>query len=203
MENVKNIYSIYIIAFLTGFSFMGYEILGSRILAPYFGGSVYTWGAMISVFMFGLCVGYSLGGRLADKRGKPIDLFLIFFASVLMLLVISYISRIICIIALKIPVDTKYTALLVSTVLFFIPSVLWGMVLPYLVSLSKWSKFTIGRTVGRIYASSTGGSIFGVIIVSFYLVGYLGTGECIRIMCLTLFICILLVLPVKRAVGKL
>jgi hypothetical protein len=45
---------------------MSYEILGSRVLAPNFGSSVFVWGSLISVFLAGLSAGYYLGGRIAD-----------------------------------------------------------------------------------------------------------------------------------------
>ena len=50
---------------------MSLEILGSRVLAPAFGSSVYVWGGLISTFLMALAVGYGLGGRLADYRPDP------------------------------------------------------------------------------------------------------------------------------------
>ncbi len=35
---------------------MSLEMLGGRILAPYFGNSVYVWGSLIAVFMLALSV---------------------------------------------------------------------------------------------------------------------------------------------------
>ena len=61
----KNI--LYAIAFLMGFSLMSYEILGVRVLSPYYGSSIYVWGAIISIFLAGLAVGYEYGGKIADK----------------------------------------------------------------------------------------------------------------------------------------
>ena len=45
---------------------ISFEILGSRVLAPNFGSSVFVWGSLISVFLAGLSAGYYFGGRLAD-----------------------------------------------------------------------------------------------------------------------------------------
>ena len=56
---------IHILAFCGGFVIMSMELLGGRILAPYFGSGVYVWGSIITVFMLSLSLGYLLGGRLS------------------------------------------------------------------------------------------------------------------------------------------
>jgi hypothetical protein len=53
----------YVVAFWSGFFVMGVELLGGRILAPNFGSSIYVWGALITVFMLALSLGYLAGGR--------------------------------------------------------------------------------------------------------------------------------------------
>jgi hypothetical protein len=46
------------IALVTGWTIMMLEILGGRLLAPFFGYSVYQWGALIGVVMAALALGY-------------------------------------------------------------------------------------------------------------------------------------------------
>lgn len=53
--------------FLSGAVLMSLEMVGSRILAPTFGSSIYIWGSLIVVVMAALTLGYYLGGRLADR----------------------------------------------------------------------------------------------------------------------------------------
>src|SRR5690606_8397669 len=55
---------VYTLAFVGGFCIMSLELLGGRVLAPYFGSSIYVWGSIITVFMLSLSFGYLLGGRL-------------------------------------------------------------------------------------------------------------------------------------------
>jgi hypothetical protein len=62
---------IYIVAFLTGAIVMSFEMLESRHLGPYFGSGIYTWAALISTVLAALCVGYFLGGLLADRHPSP------------------------------------------------------------------------------------------------------------------------------------
>lgn len=49
----------------SGFAIMSIELLGGRILAPFFGSDIYVWGSIITVFMLSLSFGYLFGGRLS------------------------------------------------------------------------------------------------------------------------------------------
>ena len=62
---------LYLIAGWSGFFVMAIELLGGRLLAPYFGSSIYVWGAIITVFMLALSLGYLLGGRASLSRAQP------------------------------------------------------------------------------------------------------------------------------------
>ena len=59
---------MYAVGFVLGFVLMGFEMLGSRYLNPYFGSGIYTWAALISVTLFALMIGYFIGGWLVDRR---------------------------------------------------------------------------------------------------------------------------------------
>jgi hypothetical protein len=64
------------LAFTSGFIIMSIELLGGRILAPYFGSSIYVWGSIITIFMLSLSIGYLTGGRLSISNphlGPRID----------------------------------------------------------------------------------------------------------------------------------
>src|SRR5215475_6611922 len=63
--------TLYLAAFVTGAIVMSFEMLGSRYLNPYFGSGIYTWAALISTVLAALCVGYFLGGYLADRHPSP------------------------------------------------------------------------------------------------------------------------------------
>ena len=54
---------LYLVAGWSGFYVMAIELLGGRVLAPFFGSSIYVWGAIITVFMLALSLGYLCGGR--------------------------------------------------------------------------------------------------------------------------------------------
>src|SRR5437868_6989074 len=52
----------YLIAGWSGFFVMAVELLSGRLLAPTFGGGIYVWGAVITLFMLALSLGYLAGG---------------------------------------------------------------------------------------------------------------------------------------------
>src|ERR1043165_10124402 len=58
---------IYLAASITGAAIMIVEILGAKMLSPYFGTSHFVWTAQIAVTLVALACGYYAGGRLVDK----------------------------------------------------------------------------------------------------------------------------------------
>ena len=183
-------YLILLISFLSGSAFMGYEILGSRIMAPYFGGSVYTWGGMIAVFMTGMSIGYSIGGRLSSIISCRKSLIYTFLSASILIIIVSIISKSICNVILQLDIDNRYSVLIASFIFFFIPSILWGMVPPFLVTLiDPFLEGSAGRAVGRVYTFSTLGSIIGILVVSFVLIVSLGTADNLCIIGGVLFLC--------------
>ena len=57
--------------FLSGAVLLGLELVASRVLAPFFGNSIFVWGALIGVVLAGLSIGYWVGGVLADRYPAP------------------------------------------------------------------------------------------------------------------------------------
>src|SRR5437870_12469895 len=72
---------------------MALEIVGSRILAPYFGSSVYVWGSLISIFLAALSAGYYLGGVAADRWPRAGTLALALAVAGALLLMLARVSR--------------------------------------------------------------------------------------------------------------
>ena len=58
--------------FITGACVLIIELMGTRILAPYFGSGIYTWSALIAITLAALALGYSFGGRLADRLPRAL-----------------------------------------------------------------------------------------------------------------------------------
>ncbi len=165
---------IYVIVFLGGAMVMSFEILGSRILAPNFGSSVFVWGSLISVFLAGLSAGYYWGGRFADIRPSLRKLALIIIIPGFFFITFPLYSTGISDWVFTLDLGIRMGPLLVSMLLFFIPSVFLGAVSPYTAKLMIISLHTSGTTIGTLYALSTFGSIIGTLVTTFYLITIAG-----------------------------
>jgi hypothetical protein len=159
-----------VVAFWSGFFVMGVELLGGRMLAPNFGSSVYVWGALITVFMLALSLGYLAGGRWSQHRPSLRRLSLLLgAAAVTTLPVLALSGATLEDLAIAIP-DPRFGSLTAAALLFFVPTFFSGMVSPYCVRLIVESKESSGRRAGLLYFVSTFGSAAGTIMTSFYFV---------------------------------
>lgn len=160
----------YAVAGWSGFFVMVVELIGGRLIAPFFGSSIYVWGAVIFVFMLGLAIGYLLGG-IWSRIGATVPrlcgilamaalatLPVVLFGDPALNAIFDHTS------------DPRLGSLLTCFLLFFIPAVLSGMVSPYAVRLIVKDEATSGRSAGYLYFVSTVGSSAGTLITSFYLV---------------------------------
>ena len=161
---------VLLLAFTSGFIIMSVELLGGRILAPYFGSSIYVWGSIISIFMVALAMGYLIGGRLSINRPN-LGLYGLFFllAAIGLLPIVFFADNAMDAVFSAID-DPRYGSLLASTLLFFIPTALLGMIAPYSVRLMVDNTRHSGQVAGGLYFVSTLGSALGTLLTSFYLV---------------------------------
>ena len=158
------------LAFISGFIIMSIELLGGRILAPYFGSSIYVWGSIITVFMLSLSIGYLIGGRLS-LHSPSLTRYGSFYscAAILLLPLIFWANQIMEALFLRVE-DPRYGSLLVSMLLFFLPTAVLGMIAPYSVRLLVAERERSGHVAGNLYFISTLGSALGTLATSFYLV---------------------------------
>ena len=186
----KNI--LYSIAFLMGFALMSYEILGVRVLAPYYGSSIYVWGAIISVFLAGLALGYEQGGRIADKAADLNVLRRIILIPALLVTTFPAYGQSICKSIYALELDSRAGVLLLAMILFFIPCIFMGAVIPILVKIRAVDSQKIGSAAGDVYAMSTAGSIAGTLVTSFFLISWISIPKCFLLLGMFLIACWLL-----------
>jgi hypothetical protein len=158
------------LAFVSGFIIMAIELLGGRILAPYFGSSIYVWGSIITVFMLSLSLGYLAGGRFSLHSPNLLRYGGFYVGAALLLLpLILWSNSIMEAMFLRIE-DPRYGSLVVSMLLFFLPTAVLGMIAPYSVRLLVMESERSGHVAGTLYFVSTLGSALGTLATSFYLV---------------------------------
>ncbi len=159
--------TIAVTIFLTGAAVLVLEILGTRLLAPYFGNSIYVWSSLITVTLVALAAGYWLGGVLADTRGEPSLLDRLIACSAIWVAVIpTLITKISDYLT---AIDFRAAILLTALIGFGPALLLLGMVTPVAVKLAVRDLTHVGRSSGNVYALSTAGGVFGALTAGFLL----------------------------------
>ncbi|MEP6947311.1 MAG: fused MFS/spermidine synthase [Acidobacteriota bacterium] len=166
---------IAIAVFACGAFVMAFEIVASRILAPFIGTSTYIWTSLIGVILASLSLGYHVGGRLADRHPDIRILAGLIFAAGTFVAVTELIKEIVLSYISSAPIGIELRSVVASLVLFGPASVCLGCVTPYAVKLRMSSLADTGKTVGRLYALSTVGSILGTFVAGFFLIPFVGS----------------------------
>lgn len=179
-------YILETIVFVCGAAVMILELIGSRVLAPYLGTSIFVWTSLIGIILGSLSLGYFWGGRIADKHPSyRIFSSIIFFAGVWIGLIVFFKEILLEIIQQQI-VDIRIGSIIAVIILFALPSILLGMVSPFAIRLKIKDIKDSGKTAGNLYAISTVGSIAGTFLAGFLLISYLGNAKILFLVGLTL-----------------
>ena len=157
---------------VSGASVLALEILGTRLIGPYYGVSLYLWSALIGVTLAALSTGYAVGGRLVDSgRGSGVFSLIIGLAG-LWIVTIPWLR--LPILNLMEPAGLRAAVLVTSLVLFFPPLALLGMVSPFAVRMKTKHIDHVGRTAGNLAALSTIASVAAALLTGFVLVPNMG-----------------------------
>ena len=158
---------------------LGAEFGASRLLAPYFGTSLYVWGVLIGLILVYLSAGYVIGGWLADRYPRDDVLYQVTAWAGLWIGVIPLVSYPILLASQQgfkdLSVGLVAGTLLAVGLLFAAPVILLGCVSPFAIRLLLKDVATGGNTAGRVYALSTTGSILGTFLPVFWFIPSYGT----------------------------
>src|SRR5438876_1914216 len=129
-----------LLVFVAGASSLAVELSASRLLAPYFGTSLFVWANLIGLILLYLTIGYYLGGRLADRFPRPGVLYLLTTVAAFLIGLIPFIASPILRWSLSsfatYSISVFYGSLVAVILLFAIPMILLGCVSPFAIRLS-------------------------------------------------------------------
>ncbi|MCL2503632.1 MAG: fused MFS/spermidine synthase [Coriobacteriia bacterium] len=190
-----------VIVFVCGAALMGLEFLAARMFAPMLGSSLFVWGAVVSVVMVALSLGYWIGGQLADRFGTTRTLAPVVATAGLFTVLVPLVNR--TVLPVLAGLDVRAGSLAASLVVFFLPALMLAMVSPLGIRLAAGADLGhIGRTAGQLSAISTAGSIVGTLATAFWLIPILSLdGLVVGIGCL-LFATSLLAIALPSAYSK-
>jgi len=168
------------LVFVSGAASLATEMAASRLLAPYFGSSLFVWASLIGLILLYLTIGYYVGGMLADRQPYPWVFYSLTVVAALLIAVIPLIAHPILAWALNTfatgdPYGIFYASLVSVMLLFALPTIVLGCVSPYAIRLSVDHLGRTGSVAGRLYAISTAGSIVGTFVPVLVLLPDIGT----------------------------
>lgn len=162
-------------ALVTGAVVMALEILGSRLLAPVFGNSLFVWGALIGVILAAMSSGYAFGGWISDRwSGGTVLAGLLLFSGGWTFL-IAWGNQPVLFHIEKLVQDPRWGPCLAATVLLAPPAFGLSGVLPAMLRLAVADMEHLGRHTGRLIALSTVGSLIGTWGTAFFLLSWIGS----------------------------
>ena len=169
-------------AFTTGAVVMALEILGSRLLAPIFGSSLFVWGALIGIVLAAMSSGYAAGGWFADRHNPEKVLASLLLISGLWTVILAWYGQPIVFRVSQWIQDPRWGPCLAAGVLLAIPAFGLSGVLPALLRLAIADMGHLGRHTGSMIAVSTIGSLVGTWGTSFYLLTWLGSATLVAVL---------------------
>lgn len=161
-----------LLSFIEGASVMGAELLGAKMLAPFFGSSLYVWSSVMAITLGGLACGYFFGGRLSAKKNNELTLYRVLLVASLFTVLMPYTSDI----ALSLfGLRSLLPAVIASSLLILFPPVfLMGAVSPLIIENIAKAGENSGKAAGTVYAISTVGGILSTFLFGFYVIPNFG-----------------------------
>ncbi len=171
-HQTSNIKFLYLILLIEGGALMAVELTGAKLIAPFYGNSLYVWSAVLAITLGGLAIGYFLGGVVSRKFPNVKTLLFIITISSLLVLALPHSSNIIMSATLGLELRL---GIVISCLVFLMPPLIcFGMVGPLAVRLVSTGLDKVGKAAGTVYFTSTIGGIIATFLFGFYLIPFWG-----------------------------
>jgi spermidine synthase len=170
-------YGLLLSVALAGMAVLVIEITAMRMLAPFFGNSIFTISSVIGIILAALGLGYYLGGLLSDRRPSAAWFFFLIVIAGFSVLLLQFLNAVaLPLVAYKLSlVDGP---LIVSLLMFFLPALFLAMLSPFAITLlhARDAGKGVGNASGLVFFWSTLGSIAGSLSTGFLLIPHWGIG---------------------------
>lgn len=164
---------------VAGMASLAVEMAAARLLAPFFGTSLYSWAILIGLILASLTLGYWLGGKLADARPDRRPFFALNAVAALTVAFVAVLASPLLGGALAategLPFGLFWGTIAGCLGLFALPTILLGCVSPYAIRLSTAGVAGSGNAAGTVFALTTIGSLIGTFGAVFLLIPNIGT----------------------------
>lgn len=165
-----------------GFLSMGFQLVGSRLLAPFFGSTIIVWAFLISTFLAAYSLGAFLGGGLSRLRPcawrAPLTGVLAGLSCGLAF--VAYAGKP-CLAWIEAGIPDFNVAIAVSCLLLFtLPVAAMSAILPFCAQHLGLSGCQSGYATGLIYGTNTLGNIAGTLTTALVLIPAYGVAALLR-----------------------
>jgi MFS family permease len=164
---------------VAGMASLAVEMAASRLLAPFFGTSLYSWAILIGLILAYLTLGYWLGGKAADRRPVRKTFFALNAVAALAVGLVAVLASPLLGGALtateRLPFGLFWGTIAGCLGLFALPTILLGCVSPYAIRLNVAGVSSSGNVAGTVFALTTIGSLIGTFGAVFLLIPNAGT----------------------------
>ncbi len=174
---MRRFWFLFMVSFVEGGAVMALEVVGAKMVGPFYGNSLYVWSAVLAVTLGGLAAGYFLGGRLSRWHPDRRVLFAIVLISAGLVGLMPWSAP--WVMEATLGMDLRLGITLSAMVYLFPPLLCFGMVSPMIVRLISTDSTGIGRASGTVYSVSTLGGILATFAIVFHVVPEVGMRECL------------------------
>jgi predicted membrane-bound spermidine synthase len=156
---------------------MGLQLVASRVLAPFFGSSIFVWASLITTFLAAFSTGSFIGAAVSAKpissQAKIVGGLMIACSATLLFNSLG--SYTVCD-WLDLRIESV-PAKLISTcvLLYFVPVMSLSSITPVCIAYYDRREKSAGRSAGLLNGTSTLGNIIGVLAAAFLLIPRFGT----------------------------
>jgi len=165
-----------VLVFCLGVLSMGLQLLASRVLAPFFGNSIFVWASLITTFLAAFSTGSFVGAAASSRWVGTQSKFMIGITAVGSgwLLLDAVGSYAICD-WFDLAIDNLPAKLItVCLLLYFIPVATLSALTPICVGSYDRTWQSAGRSAGILNGISTLGNIVGVLVTALVLIPTFG-----------------------------
>jgi len=171
-----------VVAFGSGLAALAFEVVWFRVLVLVFGSTVYSFSAMLSVFLLGIALGSMIVGLWADVWSRPVRLLVLAQAGVALFalagsLAVNGMPAFFLGILRDVGFDfggMNQAKFMLSFLALFPPALAFGATFPIAVRLEAGGRGGTGSRIGRVYAWNTVGAILGSFGAGFVLLPSIG-----------------------------
>ena len=170
--HTPNFSTVYLFAAIEGATVMAVELMSARMLAPYFGSSLYVWSTVIGITLLSLAIGYYAGGRLGDRYTQLNTIHWVLLSASLFLVLMPSSSQWFTTVLMGL--DMQVAVVVVSLFLILPPLLFLGMVPTLLIRFLTATVDNSGATTGKVFTISSASGILALPILGFFIIPAFG-----------------------------